>query len=131
MYYNSYHRMKRMKELMEKIAYASVGSDILIAASTYLVIKNVDHSGSLLMLSDYLDFLVVAIVIALFLALVAVKSTTDFPKKARMLLFKAMHRTYLLNKYGVRGTVVILLRLALAKMIHTPIALIQLFYEKA
>ena len=94
MYYKAYHRIKRTQNLLEKVAYISVGSDILIAASTYLVLRNVAYSNSLLLLSDYIDFLFVAIAVSLFLAAVILRHGSDLPKKAGMLLFKLTHKRY-------------------------------------
>lgn len=94
MYYKAYHRIKRTQDLLDKVVYVSMGSDILIAASTYLVLRNVAYSNYILLLSDYMDFLFVAVAVPLFLALVILRHGSDLPKKARMLLFKLTHKRY-------------------------------------
>ena len=66
MYYSSVSRIRRLQKMVEKVAFISVGADVMIAGSTYLVIKNAPFSNSLLMASDYIDFALVALVIAIF-----------------------------------------------------------------
>jgi len=84
-------RIRKMQRLMEKIAYISVGADVLIAASTYLVIKNVAFSGSLLLLSDYLDFVLVAMIAVVFITLFMLKFSLDWDKKVKMFMFRVTH----------------------------------------
>ncbi len=38
-YYSEFSRIKRMQRMLERIAYVSVGTDFLIAVSTYMAIN--------------------------------------------------------------------------------------------
>ena len=92
MYYHEYSRINRMQKLLDRVAYISVGSDLLIAASTYLVITNVGFSNSALLLSSYLNFVLVAIAATMFLVLIAMKAQNRVVKKARLFAFKLVHQ---------------------------------------
>ncbi len=94
MYYKSYARIRKTEKLLERVAYISVGSDIFIAVSTYLVLKNVQYSNSLLMLSDYVDFLFVVIAVSLFLMVILLKYASVFPKRIDSFVFNLMHKKY-------------------------------------
>ncbi len=91
MYYSEFSRIKRMQKLLSKIAYISVGTDFLIAISTYLVINDVKFSSSALMISDYLDFALVAIAAIMFVLLVLMKLQGHFAERARRMVFRMTH----------------------------------------
>ncbi len=88
MYYKQYSRIRRMQDLLEKIAYVSVGTDFLIAGSTYLVLRDIPLSNSLLMVSDYLDFVIVAAVVIMFSLVVLMKGQDAVVKKAKLAALK-------------------------------------------
>jgi hypothetical protein len=91
MYYGTVRKLYRLKKTLEKIAYISVGADMLIAGSTYLVIKNVSFSEPLLMLSDYLDFALVAVIAVLFSITLVLKYSGEIDKRFRLFVFKKTH----------------------------------------
>ncbi len=82
-----------MQRLLERVAFISVGADVLIAGSTYLVIRNAPYSNSFLMASDYIDFALVALAVSLFATVLALKFSLDIGKKARMFMFRLAHRS--------------------------------------
>ena len=84
MYYKQYSRIRWLQNTLEKIAYVSVGTDFLIAGSTYLVIRNVPLSNSLLLMSDYLDFVIVAIVAIMFSLVVLMKGQETVVKRTKL-----------------------------------------------
>lgn len=94
MYYSSANRIRRMQDILERIAYISVGADILIAGSTYLVLRNVTYSHSLLMLSDYLDFVLVAMIIVIFMTVFLLRFSLSLDKRFRLFMFKVSHRVF-------------------------------------
>ena len=94
MYYNSYARIQKTQRLLERVAFVSVGSDIFIAVSTYLVLKNVQYSNSLLLLSDYVDFVFVAIAVALFLCVIMLRQASELPRRTNAFMFKVTHGRY-------------------------------------
>ena len=91
MYYGEFSRIKRMQKLLSRIAYISVGTDFLIAISTYLVINNVRFSSSALLISDYIDFALVAIAAIMFALLVVMKFQGSLAERARRMAFRMTH----------------------------------------
>lgn len=92
MYYSSVSRIMKLQKMVERIAFISVGADIMIAGSTYLVIRNAPFSNSLLMVSDYLDLALVVMVVAMFSMLLLLRFSIDIDKKTRMFIFRLSHR---------------------------------------
>jgi hypothetical protein len=84
--------MKRLKKLIDKVAYISVGTDFLIAISTYLVINRVSFSDSALLLSDYIDFVVVAIVATMFLTLTLMKYQERLVRQLKTMAFRMRNK---------------------------------------
>ncbi len=91
MYYGELSRIKRMQKLLNRVAYISVGTDFLIAISTYLVINNVPFSSSALLISDYVDFVMVAVIATIFLFLLIIKYPGYLMRRARVAAFKFSH----------------------------------------
>ena len=91
-YYYEFSRMKRLKKLIDKVAYISVGTDFLIAISTYLVINRVSFSDSALLLSDYIDFVVVAIVATMFLTLTLMKYQERLVRQLKTMAFRMRNK---------------------------------------
>ncbi len=91
-YYYEFSRMKRLKKLIDKVAYISVGTDFLIAISTYLVINRVSFSDSALLLSDYIDFVVVAIVATMFLTLTLMKYQERLIRQLKTMAFRMRNK---------------------------------------
>ncbi len=83
MYYSSFDRIRRLQRLLERVAYVSVGTDFVIAGATYMVIRNTPYSGTLLIISDYIDLFIVAVVSCMMLTLVLMKSQDALVKKAK------------------------------------------------
>lgn len=91
-YYYEFSRMKRLKKLIDKVAYISVGTDFLIAISTYLVINRVSFSDSALLLSDYIDFVVIAIVATMFLTLTLMKYQERLIRQLKTMAFRMRNK---------------------------------------
>ncbi len=68
--------IQRMEQLFEKVAYLSVALDFFVAAATFLVLRNVTYSGTLLHIGDYLILLETMIAALLFVTLMAMKHYT-------------------------------------------------------
>ncbi len=73
MYYGERARLAHMQKLLERFAYISIGSDFLIAASTYLVLQHFAYSSSILLVTDYLDLVEVIIACAIVTLIVALR----------------------------------------------------------
>ncbi len=91
MYGRDVERVKRLNVLLEKLAYASVGLDFLVAIATLLVLKGFKFSMSVLVISDYLIFAEVIIAAALFVLIFAIRhyqkiidAMTDLTGRARI-----------------------------------------------
>lgn len=87
-YYSSFDRIRRLQRLLERVAYVSVGTDFVIAGATYMVIRNTPYSNMLLMISDYVDLLIVAVVSCMMLILVLMKSQDALVKKAKRMALR-------------------------------------------
>ncbi len=68
--------IQRMEQLFEKVAYLSVALDFFVAAATFLVLRGVTYSGTLLHIGDYLILLETMIAALLFVTLMAMKHYT-------------------------------------------------------
>lgn len=73
MYGRDVERVKRLDRLLERLAYASVGLDFLVAIATLLVMKGFKFSMSVLIISDYLIFAEVIIAAVLFAIIFAIR----------------------------------------------------------
>ena len=78
MYYGEKERLRHMQKLLERFAYISILTDVMIAVSTYLVAQSYAYSSSFLMVTDYLDLVEVIIaagIVVMILAMRYYKST--------------------------------------------------------
>ena len=88
MYYNGLDRIRKFQKALERVAYVSVGTDFVIAGATYMVIRNTPYSNFILLVSDYIDMFIVAIVSMMMLTIVLMKSQDAFVRKAKLLALR-------------------------------------------
>ncbi len=66
MYYSEFARIRRLEKALERLAYLSVGIDVLIAVATYLALNGLKISGTLLMIGGYLMVVEVSLAALIF-----------------------------------------------------------------
>ncbi len=73
MYYSEFERNKKIEGLLEKLAYFSVGLDLLVAVATFFVIRGNESYALMLTISNYLLTIEVGFTVIIFVLLVAMK----------------------------------------------------------
>ncbi|MCL5099764.1 MAG: hypothetical protein M1158_01425 [Candidatus Marsarchaeota archaeon] len=91
MYYSEHKRVKRIESLLSTLAYASVGSDLFVAAATFLVVRKMQYSTTLLAFSDYIILIETALAGAIFVTIVALKYYRRLAEGLSLSMFRAKH----------------------------------------
>ena len=71
--YSQVKRIKHVEGILEKIAYLSIVLDVFVGTATFLALRNVTYSSSLLRVGDYLIFLERLLAVLVFVLLMALK----------------------------------------------------------
>ncbi len=69
-------RIKRMEDMLSKLAYLSVALDAFVGAATLLALRNVTYGSSLLQVGDYLIFVETLLAVFVFVLLLVLKHYT-------------------------------------------------------
>jgi hypothetical protein len=102
MYYNEFKKIERMRSILEKIAYFSVGLDFFVAIATLLVAKGFKYSTVMLMWGGYLLFAEVVLTGMLFGVLIWLKHYNRIINNIAMLAFRTRHSGTRINSaFGI------------------------------
>ena len=97
MYYSEFARVKRIRGFLERLAYASVGLDTLVAVATLLVMQGgTEYSAQILMMGDYLIFLEVALAAVAVVSIFVLRHYKSVTKMFDRLAFKV--RAHMIGK---------------------------------
>ncbi|MCL5115207.1 MAG: hypothetical protein M1528_01590 [Candidatus Marsarchaeota archaeon] len=88
MYYSEYEKVKRMERLFEKLAYASVGLDFIVALASFLVIRGAAYSKLMLTIGGDLIMVEMAIIGVLFIMMLVLKHYSAVMRGFASMAFK-------------------------------------------
>ncbi|MCL5262395.1 MAG: hypothetical protein M1390_00960 [Candidatus Marsarchaeota archaeon] len=91
MYYSEHKRVRHIESMLSTLAYASVGSDLFVAAATFLVVRKMQYSSALLAFSDYVVLIETALAGAIFFTIVALKYYRRLADGISLSMFRAKH----------------------------------------
>jgi len=81
-----------VERMLEKLAYVSIGFDMLAAIATFMVVRStVKAFGSLLIISDYLIFIEVVVAAIIVLLLITMKYYSRIINGISSTMFKIKH----------------------------------------
>lgn len=100
-YYSERARVKGVERLLEKLAYASVGLDFIIAAASFLVIRRAAFSALMLTVSGDLIMVEMGVIVVLFVTLMAMRYYGRMVTALEQARFRSKH-TRIGAVFGIR-----------------------------
>ena len=89
MYYSEIMRIKRIENMLSKLAYFSVLLDMLVAVGSFLALHNLKYASTMLTVSDYAISAEIILACVLFALIVALKHFNNLFQALEINAFKS------------------------------------------